>query len=221
MTSLLTINAENLQRSTQSFYIFQEPSIYSGGQTVYINSLYCQTLGNYESTGATLTFQANMQSFAAIQQAHSYPVVGQPSGFASAFYPIDLAPTHGATNHWTTASVAPLGLTRPTAGVGVRPGAFRITTPSYSPPAFYNIGSAVQINGGLALSNFVIADPVSDIDCQPILQFYVQTGRYMPGMVTNFNQAAMNAALCDFTGGHSVINVTLNPDGSWTTRIIL
>ena len=54
----------------------------------------------------------------------------------------------------------------------------------------------------------------------PILKFFVQTGSYQTGTVINFTQASVNAAVCDFTGGHTAINVTLNPDGTWTTEII-
>ena len=36
----------------------------------------------------------------------------------------------------------------------------------------------------------------------------------------SFSASSVNAAVCDFTGGHSIINVTLNPDGSWGQQII-
>ncbi|WP_019645304.1 hypothetical protein [Novispirillum itersonii] len=219
MSTFLTINVKNLERQTQNFYFFQQPSIYSGGQQVYSNSLYSQALGNYNDTGAILTFQINMQYYAGIQQSNQPPAVGQSSGFASASRAIDLAPANGGSaNDWTTATLNPLGLSAPTAGVGVQPGAFRITTPSFSPPAIYNVGSAVQVNGGIVLSNFVEANPASNTDCQPILKYYVQTGQYTPGTVMNFTQSSINAATADFTGGYTTINVTLNPDGTWMTQ---
>ncbi len=220
MSTLLTINVTNLEPATQQFYFFQQPAVYTGGATVYSNSLYSDSLGNYATTGSTLTFQVNMQFYAGIQQAHSTPQVGQSSGYSSASRAIDLAPTSGPANDWTTASVGPLGLTQPTNSTGVQPGAFRITTPVYSPPAIYNVGSAVEVNGGIALSNFVVANPNNNTDCQPILTYYVQTGSYTPGTVMNFSTSSVNAAVCDFTGGHSIINVTLNADGSWGTTII-
>lgn len=220
MSTLLTINVTNLESATQGFYFFQQPAVYSGGGPVYSNSLYSQSLGNYGDTGSTLTFQVNLQYYAGIQQAHSTPQVGQSSGYSSASRAIDLAPASGTANDWTTASVSPLGLTQPTVGPGVQPGAFRITTPTYAPPAVYNVGSAVEVNGGIVLSNFVVANPSNNTDCQPILKYYVQTGAYTPGTVMNFTQSSVNAAVCDFTGGHSVINVTLNADGTWGTQII-
>lgn len=221
MSTLLTINVKNYESQTQNFYFFQQPSIYTGGGQVYSNSLFSQALGNYDQTGSILTFQVNMQYYAGIQQASSPPTVGQSSGFSSASRAIDLAPASGgSSNDWTTASVNPLGLSAPQPGVGVQPGAFRITTPSYSPPAIYNVGSAVEANGGIILSNFVEANPASNTDCQPILKYYVQTGQFTPGTVMNFTQSSVNAATCDFTGGNTIINVILQQNGQWTTQIV-
>lgn len=221
MSTLLTINVKNMGASTQEFFFFQQPAVYSGGSVVYTNSLYSQSLGNYEETGAELTFQVNMQYYAGIQQAHTKPTVGQSSGYASASRPIDLTPSTGSAKNWTTASIDPLGLSPPTSSADVQLGAFRITTPTYSsPPAIYNVGSAVEVNGGITLSNFVVANPSSHTDCQPILTYYVQTGKYTAGKVMNFTQSSINAAVCDFTGGYSIINVRLKADGSWATEVI-
>jgi hypothetical protein len=220
MSTLLTINVTNME-STQGFYFFQQPSIYSGGSTVYTNALFSETLGNYGQTGSMLTFQVDLQYYAGIQESHGQPVVGQSSGYSSASRAINLAPASGTAADWTTASVDPLGLSQPTTGTNVQAGAFRITTPVYQPPAVYNVGSAVQVNGGITLSNFVVANPSSNTDCQPVLIYYVQTGTYTPGSVMNFTQSSATAAVCDFTGGHSVIDVTLNADGTWSTQIVV
>lgn len=219
MTKLLTINVTNNMPSTQSFFFFQQQSVFVGGPQAYSNSLYSQPLGSYEQTGAVLTFQVSAQVFACIQQAHTMPTVGESSGYSTATRPIELSGVSGA-NDATTAQVNPLGLSQPTANPGVTPGAFRITTPAYGPPESYNVGSAVQVNGGMILSSFVTAMPNYNVDCQPIQKFYVQTGIYTPGTVINFIQASVNAALCDFTGGYSVIDVTLNPDGTWTVQYV-
>lgn len=221
MSTLLTINVTNMESAAQGFYFFQQPSIYTGGGQVYSNSLFSKTLGSYDQTASVLTFQVNMQYYAGIQEAHGTPTVGQSSGFSSASRAIDLAPASGTANDWTTASVDPLGLSKPTAGTGVQPGAFRITTPIYDPPATYNAGSAVEVNGGIVLSNFVVANPASNTDCQPILKYYVQTGSYTPGSVMNFTQSSTDAAVCDFTGGHSIINVTLEANGKWTVKTVV
>ncbi len=218
MSTLLTINVKNMEPQTQGFFFFQEPAIYSGDAEVYSNSLYSQSLGNYATTGEILTFQVNLQFYAGIQEAHSTPAIGHSSGYTSASKAIDLAPASGGTptNDSTVATVNPaLGLSTPVNGAGVEPGAFRITTPSFTSPPFYNVGSAVEINGGIVLSNFVEANPKDNTDCEPILKYYVATGQYTPGTVMNFTQASTDAGLCDFTGGYTVINVELGKDGAW------
>ncbi|MBP7704722.1 MAG: hypothetical protein KA105_05495 [Caulobacter sp.] len=219
MSTLLTINVQNNSPMTEMFYFFQQPAVFTGGGMAYSNCLMAEALGSYSQTGAVLTFQATAQPYACIQQAHTTPQIGQMSGYATATRPIDLA-TGSAANDATVASVNPLGLSQPSPQAGVQPGAFRITTPAYAPPATYNIGSAVQVGWGPMLSSFVTANPNYNVDCQPVLKFYVQTGNASPGSVINFSQASVNAALCDFTSGYSVINVTLNPDGTWTVQMV-
>ena len=219
MSTLLTINVTNNESAAQQFYFFQQPAIYSGGQQVWSNSLYSATLAPYDESGAILTFLIDMQFYAGIQQAYSYPQVGQTSGYSSASRAIDLAPKtpDPTVNDATIATVNPLGLSKPSNNPQVQPGAFRITTPIYSPPAIYNVGSAVSVNGGIVLSNFIVASPNNNTDCQPILKYYVQTGTYTPGTVMNFTASSAEAAICDFTGGITTINVSLNADGSWTS----
>lgn len=213
MPTLLTINVKNFQPQTQSFFFFQQPAIYTGGAQVYSNSLFAQTLGNFDATGGILTFQVNLQYYAGIQQSNTPPQVGSSSGYASASRAIDLAPSPANT---TTASVSPLGLSTPTTGVGVQSGAFRIITPSFTSPPYFNVGSAISVNGGIVLSNFVQANPLNNTDCQPVLKYYVQTGDYTAGTVMNFTQSSLTAALCDFTGGYTTCNVSLMPNGNWS-----
>jgi hypothetical protein len=219
MSTFLTINVTN-NEATQGFYFFQQPAIYTGGEQVYSNSLYSQTLANYSASGSQLTFQVNLQYYAGIQEANTKPQVGQSSGYSSASRAIDLATKDHTGNDSTIASLNPLSLSAPANNPGVQEGAFRITTPVFSAPPYYNVGSAVNVNGGIVLSNFVQANPNSNTDCQPILQYYVATGQYTPGSVMNFTQTSATAALCDFTGGYTVANVTRNKDGSWSVSYI-
>ncbi|EHS53404.1 hypothetical protein PDO_1114 [Rhizobium sp. PDO1-076] len=226
MSTMLTINVKNLEPQTQNFYFFQQPAIYTGGGKVYSNSLFSQSLANFGDSGAILTFQVNLQFYAGIQQSNQPPQVGSSSGFSSASRAIDLAPVAGSSakpNDATTATVVgpntTLGLSPPVNLSGVQEGAFRITTPSFTSPPYYNVGSAVSVNGGIVLSNFVQANPADNTDCQPILQYYVQTGTYTPGNVMNFTQSSVNAALCDFTGGYATANVTLKADGKWDVKL--
>ena len=222
MSTLLTINVKNLQPQTQNFFFFQQPAIYTGGGKIYSNSLYSKPLGNYDATGSVLTFMVNMQYYAGIQEAYSTPVVGASSVYASASRAIDLAPAVGSSstpNDSTVATVSPIGLSQPTYSPGVQPGAFRVTTPSFTSPPYYNVGSAVNVNGGIVLSNFVQANPLNNTDCLPILTYFVQTGQYTQGSVMDFSQSSVKSAKADFTGGYTTCNVSLNPDGTWSTQL--
>ncbi|MQB40833.1 hypothetical protein [Rhizobium sp. ICMP 5592] len=221
MSTLLTINVKNYQKQTQNFYFFQEPAIYTGGGPVYSNSLYSLSLGNHDDTGAILTFEVNLQYYAGIQQAHTLPQVGSASGYASASRAVDLTPRSSGSspNNSTDATVTPLGLSRAKYEEDVQAGAFRINTPIAGSPPYYNVGSAVAVNGGIVLSNFVQANPNSHTDCQPILKYYVQTGWYTPGNVMNFTQSSRSAAGCDFTGGYTVCDVELDSTGKWSVEL--
>jgi hypothetical protein len=163
-----------------------------------------------------------LQFYAGVQQQVQPPVIGQPSGQLAASQAINLTPASGpppanATNMIVSPS---LGLSKPVPTVGPQPGSFRIITPSWnSALASYNAGSAVQtLQGGVTLSNFVTAQPLNNLDCQPVIKFYVQTGSYTPGTVMNFTGSSLNSALCDATPGYTTFNVSYNPDGSWTVQ---
>jgi hypothetical protein len=112
-----------------------------------------------------------------------------------------------------------LALSVPVANPGVQPGAFRISTQIYNPNQFnFNAGAAVfnEATGSVVLSNFVLANPNTNIDCQPILKYYVKTGGYTPGVVMNFTESSIGAALCDSTNGKPTFNVVYNSNGTWT-----
>jgi hypothetical protein len=220
MATPITINVTNNSPNTQNFFFFQQPAKYMGGATVYSNSLYTQTLLPYSSSGSVLTFNVLLQYYAGVQQQTSPPQVGQPSGYVSASQPIDLtsAPGGSPTKNTTTMTASPLGLSPPFNTSGPEVGSFRIQIPTFNPTlANYNAGSAVQqVNGGIVLSNFVTAQSTTNLDCQPIIIFYVQTGTYTAGTVMNFTASSSNAAVCDFTPGYAVYNVSYNANGTWT-----
>lgn len=220
MSTLLTINVTNNAADSNNFFFFQKPAIYVGGQQIYSNSLYQRLLEPFNEGGTILTFQSNVQYYAAVQEASSAaPPVGSASGYESSIRPINLTASTSTDPNCTT-MLLPLGLTPPTYDSSVQAGAFRIKMAEYtSPPTFYNAGSAVMVNGGVVLSNFINAQPLNNIDCQPILTFYVSTGTYTQGTVMNFTQAAQKAALCDFTPGYQTANVTYNSNGTWTVNM--
>ncbi len=215
MASTLRIIVTNNTPSRQDFHFFQQPAVFTGEGQVFCNSLFSEPLQPYRPSGANLTLQMRQQPFAGIQRAKTRPQIGLPSGDASFNRPIDPAPHIGEANDWTTASVDPLGLSRPTAAADLRPGNFRMTMPMYRQTDLYNVGSAVEVHGFPVLSSFVVAQPDTTVDCSPIARFYVRTGRHTAGSVVDFTTASIHAAICDFTDGGTVVNVTLNPDGTW------
>jgi hypothetical protein len=221
MSTAITINVTNNSAFTQNIFFFQEPAVYVGGQQVYSNSLYTNVLQPYATSGAVSTFTVLLQYYAGVQQQIVPPQVGQPSGYESAIRPIDLTPAAGGapTNNTTAMTVSPsLGLSVPANSAGVPPGSFRIVSPAFNPTLTpYNAGSAVQrLGGGIILSNFVTAQPSQNIDCQPILKFYVATGSYSAGTVMDFTNSSSAAALCDASTGFTTFNVDYNIDGTWS-----
>ncbi|SDQ16766.1 hypothetical protein [Pseudovibrio sp. Tun.PSC04-5.I4] len=217
MPTLLTIHVKNLTPTPRKFFIFQKPAIYVGGQKVYTNSAYSQELApSTPDNEKLLTFQVNMQFHAGLQQAHSTPVVGESSGYETSSVKIDIAPIKGTAADSTKATLDPLGLSNAVFDKDVQKGAFRIYVPPFAPNKHYNVGSAVETgDGSNVLSNFIPAEASVAVDCEPILQFYVATGDYTPGTVMDFTEKGENAALCDFTGGYDVINITMKDNGTW------
>jgi hypothetical protein len=221
MATMITINVSNNSPTPQSFFFFQQPAQYRGGAQVYTNSLFTAPLLPKQTTGAVLSFTMMLQYYAGVQQQITPPVVGQPSGQLAAIQVIGLTPAPGGqpTANTTTMSVAPsLGLSVPVSTTGPQAGSFRIVTPTYNSTLdAYNAGSALQtFQGEVIFSNFVTAQPNINLDCQPALVFYVQTGIYTPGTVINFTQSSTYAATCDATSGCESFNVDYNADGTWT-----
>jgi hypothetical protein len=223
MATTITINVTNNSPNIQNFFFFQQPAQYSGGAQVYTNSLYTAPLLPSATSGAVLSFTMILQYYAGVQQQVQPPTVGQASGQLAASQAINLTPAAGGapTANTTNMIVSPsLGLSVPVSTTGPQAGSFRIITPTYNPTlANYNAGSAIQtLQGGITLSNFVTAQPTTNLDCQPVIVFYVQTGTYTPGTVMNFTSSSINAAICNATPGFTTFNVTYNADGTWTVQ---
>ncbi|WP_050631666.1 hypothetical protein [Bradyrhizobium viridifuturi] len=221
MATTITINLQNNSPALQNFFFFQQPAIYTGGPEVYTNSLYSQALLPFETSGAILTFSLVIQDYAGVQQQVTPPTVGKPSGQLAASQAITVTPAAGGTptKNTTTMTVNPsLGLSPPVSTPGPQAGSFRIITPVFNPTLEnYNAGSALRtLTGGVTLSNFVTAQPNTNLDCQPIRIFYVQTGNYTAGTVMNFTASSATAAVCDATPGYSTFSVVYNANGTWT-----
>lgn len=219
-STLIQINVTNNSPALQNFFFFQQPAVYVGGSNVYSNSLLSTPLLPFAASGSVYTFLLGLQYYAAVQQQVAPPTVGQPSGYTSAIQPIGLTPAVGVTptSNCTNMSVSPLGLAPPVTVSGVQPGAFRIVPPVYDPALQqFNGGSGAQLaNGRVVLSSFVTVQPNQNLDCQPVLKFYVATGSYQSGTVMNFTTSSVNAALCDATNGFTTFNVSYNANGTWT-----
>lgn len=221
MATLYTIIIVNNSSAFQNFFVFQKPAVYVGGPKVYSNSLWSQGILPSSQGGSSATFLMLQQYYAGVQQQMTPPVVGGVSGYSSAIQAIDLTPEppDTTTKNTTSMMVDPaLGLQPPTNTSGVGKGAFRIITPTFNPIATpYNAGLAAQSPAGkVTLSNFIVAPPGQNIDCQPVLQFYVQTGTFTPGTVINFTTSSTSAALCDATTGHVTFTVAYNVNGTWS-----
>lgn len=220
MATPITINVTNNSTSLQNFFFFQQPAQYSGGAQVYTNSLFTAPLLPFSQSGSMLTFTMILQYYAGVQQQVAPPQVGVASGQLGAMQAINVTPATGAPNkNVTNMTVSPsLGLSPPVSQTGPQTGAFRIVTPTWNTQLTnYNAGSAVSsLTGGITLSNFVTAMPNTNLDCQPVIVFYVQTGTYTPGTVMNFTASSVNAAVCDFTPGYATYNVAYSSSGIWT-----
>ena len=220
MSNAYTITLVNESLHTQNFYFFQKPAKYTGGAAVYSNSIYQNQLRGTGS-GSILTFEMKLDFIAGVQDQAKSLKVGQASGFISAARNVSLTPMTGKSdNNAVEMLINPLGLEKPISDGEVQPGAFRIITPSFSPAnKKYNAGLSVrQPDGSIVLSNFVDAQPSKNIDVQPIIKFYVQTGGYEAGQVVNFTSSSVAAALCDATDGQQSFNVTYTVDGLWNVQ---
>jgi hypothetical protein len=221
MSNKYTINLTNNSPNTQDFFFFQKPAIYTGGRQIYANSIY-QTALRGKDSGAVFTFNLLQQYYAGVQDQVQNLVVGEASGFTTVYKEISLTPASGnPTLNGVTMELNPLGLTNPASTPDVEPGAFRIITPEFNPVTNkYNIGLAIknESDGSIVLSNFINAEPAKNIDVQPVLEFYLQTGSYQAGSVVNFTTSSIGAAICDTTQGITTFNVEYNANGSWTVN---
>ena len=221
--TLVTINVRSQSPSPQNFFFFQQPAIYTGGEDVYSNSLYNGSLPAFGSgQGAQLTFLNSLQYFAGVQTSNtSAPPVGQVSGYNSAWVATGLQASgmsNPCSTKFTQSNGTQLSLSLPVVDPAVQLGAFRVAIPTFNPNTYnFNVGSATlnEMTGSVVLSNFVLANPTTFQDCQPVLIYYVQTGAYTPGTVMNFSQSSQSAAVCDATNGKYNFNVTYKADGTW------
>jgi hypothetical protein len=225
-STLISINVTSKSPQPQNFFFFQQPAIYTGGLTVYSNSLFNGSLPPFNpNTGSQISFLNTLQYYAGVQNSNtSAPPVGQTSGYNTAWAAIALqsnppSGTNACSANFTQMNGTQLALSAPVANPAVQPGAFRIVMPTWTPGQYsFNAGSATQnmTTGNVVLSNFVLANPTTNLDCQPVLKYYVQTGTFTPGTVMSFTASSIGAGLCDATNGKYNFNVVYGADGQFT-----
>lgn len=222
MSTQYTVIVENKSPSAQEFFFFQQPAVYTGGPTVYTNSVGHGSLPIY-NPGRTsqIEFSLLQQYYAGVQRQSSPPIVGQVQTGLVSQVDIDIAPSSGSVPPDGTTVVIgddSLFLDVPVVTPGVQQGAFRITTPAFAPTQHqFNVGlSTTNDDEEVLLSNFISGEPSKNTDVQPIVKFYVNTGSYKPGTVVNFTTSSATAALCDATRGQLLFHVTYEQDGTWT-----
>ncbi|NOR62184.1 MAG: hypothetical protein GQ535_06795 [Rhodobacteraceae bacterium] len=211
------------------FYVVQQPPQFINAGMPYevtTTSLGTAALLSYDASGTTWELPLDQQNIAAAYSNHVTASMNRitpmlipatPSGLY-AHWPIELTPhdnTPELANN-TVLSPEPLGLSKPAYTDGIPEGNFGFTVPSYTPRDGWDLFCGVAIDDpkqGIILSNYVTPTPNSQIFCVPEAKYYVKSGSYRPGYVVEFS--ADRAALCDFTGGNTVCNVTYKKDGTF------
>lgn len=216
----------NQSPSSQDFFIFQKPAVFTGGAKVFSNSVgHAYLPGATAKTASQAKYHLETQWRAAAQDQVTPPVVGK--GQTSAiFQSLVNLQTKGNTPTSDTTVLVSLIENEPVLGdpltqsdSDVTPGSFRIKTPAFSPrQSSFNIGLGTSNNGELVISSFIQAEPSKNYDVQPIVIFYVAVGNYQAGVVVNYNVHSVQAALCDATNGQQSFSVTYNDDGTWTVQ---
>ena len=208
---------ENKSGHTEQFFLFQEPAKYTGGAETYSNSIYKTTLRSGTSQDI-ITIQ--QQYKAGVQEQAKNIVIGQPSGQKGDIKNVDITPATGAPkDNLVNVLLDPLGLSEPESAEGVQAGAFRITTPVFNPNLTkINVGLAVKCDEKIVLSNFVMGKPNRNVDCQPVVLFYLNVGSYLPGDVINFSESSRDSAVCDATNGYTNFKVTYLANGTWNVE---
>ncbi|WP_147198377.1 hypothetical protein [Pantoea sp. CCBC3-3-1] len=192
MATLITLNVTNMNKMDKDIFIFQEPSLYEGGETPFVNSIYTDKLYNDQ----TLTFRIYVQYYGGVQENKSEPKINEPSGERSAIKIVELTPNNNEEVNNSINMVMDdeenWYLENAIYDPETQAGAFRISTPTYGSfdKVFY-AGSAVRASSGeVIMSNFIEASPNSNMDFQPQLKFYVQVGSYEAGNVMDFTTSS-------------------------------
>lgn len=228
MATSQQILVRNMAANPAYFFVFQQQATFtmsSSQAKICSSSLGCQEVGNYNTTGAQITFGLDAQVYAgALSTMAPLP----PSSLnalitisacdmetsSSASQPVNLSAAQPM--NFTEMSINPLGLSTPTTNTNLQAATFGIAVPPYTqtqPPELY-CGVAVKMaNGSIVLSSYVAPMANQTISCEPKAIYYVKAGYYPTG--SNFQYDTSNTAECNFSSGLSTIIVTYNSDGTF------
>ncbi|WP_245270643.1 hypothetical protein [Rhizobium sp. Pop5] len=230
-SSSYQIIVRNQSQTTQYFYIFQKQAAFPSlpSPSVLASSLGCQSVGNYTSSGAQISFGLDSQVYAgALSTGKAVPpsqfvalitldATRSIVGSTTAARPMTLTTSTGSPDNCTSMSLDPLGLSLPAYQSGVPVGGFAVNVPTYTPlpvPELYCGVAALNSDEAIILSSFVAPAPNAVMTCIPKQIFFVKTGYQPPGSAVSYDET--NAARCDFTTGYTTFNVTYNANGTFS-----
>jgi hypothetical protein len=229
-----TILVRNTSNTTQYFNQLHQQAVITPPSSILSSCLGCGQVGNYDSTGAQITFSFDAQVYAG---AISTMALQPPSQFiamiatstsganvtsTSAIMPVSLSGPQPLNS--TNMTINPLGLSTPT-NSDLASGTFGVAVPTYTPttstePAKLYCGNAViNQDGSIVLSSFVAPFPNQTLTCKSEQIYYVKAGYQAIGSIVEYDiTTTTNWAKCDFTSDMSTITVTYNRDGTFTTE---
>lgn len=223
-----TIIVQNMSASTQYFFVFQQQATFTpavASSSIYSCTLGCQAVGNYDSTGAVINFQMGAEIYAGAISTAPPPSPSECEAMVATastdvVRSIQLATSSSSSAlDCTTLTINPLGMSSPVNQSGIATGAFAVKVPSYTPapsPELYCGLATINGDGTVLLSSYIAPTPNATMSCKPAQIFYVAIGYEEEGSVIAYDTS--NAACCDFTTGYTLITVTYNPDGTFSTQ---
>lgn len=226
----------NLAQSAKYFYLFQKRAAFQpplSDSDILSNSLGCQQVANFDTSGAWIRFGLETQVYAgAVSTMAPVPPAQTESSFSlkanvalvsstMAAREIALTTATGGESNSTILTLNPLGLSVPASQSGIPTGAFAMNVPSYtpaSPPQLYCGVATMKDDETIVLSSFIAPPPKATFNCAPKQIFFVQVGYQPIGSRVTYTQT--NAACCDFTTGAATIKVTYQADGTFSTQAV-
>lgn len=225
-----TILVRNTSNTTQYFYLLQQQAVIKPPSSILSSCLGCGLVGNYDSTGAQITFSLDAQVYAGAKSTMELQPQSKFNAFlatstsranetsTSAIMPVSLSGKQPLNS--TTMTIYPLGLSKPTHSGDLASGTFGVAVPTYNQtePAKLYCGNAVKNQeGSIVLSSFVAPFPNQTLTCKSEQIYYVKAGYQAIGSIVDYDITTTNCAKCDFTSDMSTITVTYMANGTFTT----